>query len=433
MLRRVAVTHDAEKSPAERLVRTLNWSLLGASIVQKGSSVGIQRGGLRTKEAALAVVCFVLFAIAGGIWARPHGTPWYRDPFSYSAIACIAVGSPVLVVRSFAGLYYQRRLNMFATMLIAVVGACVLLDLWEAAAIVFFAALSEFLQVCSARHAHSRHTCRRCSHDLSLSLSSHPSSLSLSQTWCVHHTAKHTKSLGGMLPELASPADGSPDKPLGDVIIGELLLVKPGNRVPVDGIVVGSGTSSVDESMLTGESMPVSKSEGDSVTAGTTNQTGVLTVKTERLPADCSAAQLSLLASQAQRAGYRQLLLERFAKVYTIIVLISAFLLAVVPLVWCGWGNNDASDGENATTGHRRGLSGGSIGSAASADHCEWWLRRALALVVLSCPCSLVVAMPVTYACGIGALAKWGILVKSARQMESLASSVGCASTRQAR
>ena len=179
MLRRVAVTHDAEKSPAERLVRTLNWSLLGASIVQKGSSVGIQRGGLRTKEAALAVVCFVLFAIAGGIWARPHGTPWYRDPFSYSAIACIAVGSPVLVVRSFAGLYYQRRLNMFATMLIAVVGACVLLDLWEAAAIVFFAALSEFLQVCSARHAHSRHTCRRRSHALSLSLFSslipHPS------------------------------------------------------------------------------------------------------------------------------------------------------------------------------------------------------------------------------------------------------------------
>ena len=178
MLRRVAVTHDAEKSPAERLVRTLNWSLLGASIVQKGSSVGIRRGGLRTKEAALAVVCFVLFAIAGGIWARPHGTPWYRDPFSYSAIACIAVGSPVLVVRSFAGLYYQRRLNMFATMLIAVVGACVLLDLWEAAAIVFFAALSEFLQVCSARHAHSRHTCRRRSHALSASLSSSPLPLS---------------------------------------------------------------------------------------------------------------------------------------------------------------------------------------------------------------------------------------------------------------
>ena len=138
MLRRIAVSHDADKVTAERLLRTLNWSLLGASLVQKGSTTGLRRGQLCTKEAWVALTCFVLFAIAGGIWARPESTPWHDDPFTYAALSCISVGAPVLVMRTFAGLRYQRSLlNMFATMLIAVVGACILRDFWEAAAIVF--------------------------------------------------------------------------------------------------------------------------------------------------------------------------------------------------------------------------------------------------------------------------------------------------------
>ena len=376
MLRRIAVTHDAERVPPERMLRTLNWSLLGASLVQKGSSSGMARGTLQTREAFIAASCFVLFAIAGGIWARPEGTPWYADPFSYVAIACIAVGSPVLIGRALAGIVYQRTLNMFATMLIAVIGACVLSDLWEAAAIVFFFSLSDFLQ-----------------------------------TWCVHHTAAHADSLGGVLPSHVSPADGGPDVPLSQVAVGDEVLVKPGMRVPVDGTVL-AGASSVDEAMLTGESMPVAKSVGESVTAGTTNQMGVLTVRADRRPDECSAAQLSMLVGQAQRTGYRQLALERFAKVYTLVVLLSAVLLATVPLATCSW----TDDADNAGSAHHAHGIG-----AASPEQCAWWLRRALALVVLSCPCSLVVAMPITYACGIGALAKCGILVKSARQVELLA------------
>ena len=322
----------------------------------------------------------MLFAVAGGIWARPEDTPWHEDPFSYFGLACVLLGLPVLLARAIAGIVYQRTINMFCTMVIAVGGALALLDLWEAAAIVFFFVLSEWLQ-----------------------------------RWCVHHTTEKTKGLGGMLPDTVSPADGSADKPLAEVLVGEAVLVKPGQAVPTDGVVL-DGRSAVDESMLTGESMPVQKAQGASVFAGTTNQGGVLTVRVMRLPSESAAAQLTIMVATPQRAGSKELFLERFAKVYTLAILVTALLLATVPLGTCTWSTvgSHGSDGVNRTTAAEEA-------AASGPGMCVWWLRRALALVVISCPCSLIVAMPVTYACGVSALAKWGVLVKSQAQMELLA------------
>ena len=387
MLRRIAVTHDPDACPPARMLRALNWSLLGASLVEAGSGTTLRRGTLYTKETLLLLTSLVLFAAAGGMWARPAGTPWFADPFTYFGIACVCLGAPVLIMRAAAGLYYQRTINMFCTMVLAVVGAVALLDFWEAAAIVFFFVASEWLQ-----------------------------------QWCVHHTADMSRGLGGMLPQTVSPADGSDDKPLSAVALGDLLLVKPGCAVPVDG-EVAEGASSVDESMLTGESMPVSKSATSLVFAGTTNQMGVLVVKTTRLPDDCSASKITQMVASAQTASSKEMLLERFAKVYTLAVLLTALALATVPLGTCTWAeggvttNSTAnmtptSDGLDSHSGHLEG---------ASPAMCAWWLRRAIALVVLSCPCSLIVAMPVTYACGVSALARWGILIKSQSQMELIA------------
>ena len=391
MLRRVAVTHDAEQVSAAHMLRALNWSLLGASLVDHtGSSSSLRRGTLFTKEAALLATTFVLFGIAGGIWARPEGTEWFDDPFSYAALVCVALGLPVLLARALAGCYYQRTINMFCTMVIAVVGALTLLDLWEASAIVFFFVASEWLQ-----------------------------------QWCVHHTAKKSRGLGGLLPDTVSPADGSPDKPLAAVLVGEALLVKPGLAVPTDGVVL-EGSSAVDESMLTGESMPVEKAHGATVYAGTTNQRGVLTIRVLRLASESSAAQLTRMVATAQRAGSRELLLERFAKVYTLVILLTALLLATVPLGTCSWQSAEADGGANATANATAGAAGADEGGPGM---CTWWLRRALALVVISCPCSLIVAMPVTYACGVSALARWGILVKSQAQMELLARVQACGSS----
>ena len=371
MLRRIAVTHDEDKCTPARMLRALNWSLLGASLVEPGSGTTLRRGTLYTKETALLLTSAVLFAVAGGIWARPEGTPWFADPFTYFGLACVCLGAPILVMRAGAGLYYQRTINMFCTMVLAVIGSLALLDFWEAAAIVFFFVASEWLQ-----------------------------------QWCVHHTADMSRGLGGMLPEAVSPADGAADKPLSAVTLGELLLVKPGCTVPVDGEVV-EGASAVDESMLTGESMPATKAVASLVFAGTTNQMGVLTVKTSKLPDDCSASKLTQMVASAQRAGSKELLLERFAKVYTLVVLLTALLLATIPLGTCSWADDD-------------GIHGAGAHSTGPAE-CTWWLRRALALVVVSCPCSLIVAMPLTYACGVSALARWGILIKSQSQIELLA------------
>ena len=124
---------------------------------------------------------------------------------SGTTLAAVAVGSPVLLVRAMAGVVYKRTLNMCATMLIACAGAVAIGDFWEAAAIVFFFALSEWLQ-----------------------------------EWCVHHTVAQTRSLGGLLPQTVELPGGG-EKPLDDVAIGDVLVVKPGGRVPVDGVVVGDG------------------------------------------------------------------------------------------------------------------------------------------------------------------------------------------------
>jgi len=206
MLRRVAVYHDPSKVSAAQMLRPLNWALLGASVVQKGGpGAGLKRGEMCSKETILAVCCLVLFLIGQGVWARPKDTEFWEWPYSYFSLACVLLGLPTLVVRALNGLFLQCTLNMFASMALACIGALVLLDLEEAAAITFFFLGSEWLQA-----------------------------------WCVHHTANLAGSLGGMLPERAYPADGSADKPLSEVVVGELLLVKPGGAVPADGDVSGA-------------------------------------------------------------------------------------------------------------------------------------------------------------------------------------------------
>ena len=176
--------------------------------------------------------------------------------------------------------------------------------------------------------------------------------------------------------------------PAAELAPGDRIVVRPGAKIAADGQIV-AGASAVAEAAITGESLPREKASGDAVYAGSLNGNGALIVRVTAVGEDSTLARILHLveAAQAQKAP-AQALVERFGRVYTPLVLASALLLAVVGSLVQPGGN---------------------------------WLYRALTLLVVSCPCALVIATPVAYVCGIARAAKNGVLIKGGAHLESLA------------
>ena len=178
-----------------------------------------------------------------------------------------------------------------------------------------------------------------------------------------------------------------------EVKVGEILVIKPGEKVPMDGVVL-EGTSSLDTVALTGESVPREVAEGDAILSGCVNQSGVLRVRAEKEFGESTASKiLDLVQHAGSKKSRSEKFISRFAKVYTPIVVFAAIALAVIPPV----------------------LSGNFMGSFAT------WLLRALTFLIVSCPCALVVSVPLTFFGGIGAASKAGILIKGSSYMDALA------------
>ncbi|MDX2137249.1 MAG: cation-translocating P-type ATPase, partial [Chloroflexota bacterium] len=177
--------------------------------------------------------------------------------------------------------------------------------------------------------------------------------------------------------------------------VGDILLVKPGENIPMDGIIL-SGTSSVDQAPITGESVPVIKEGGDDVFAGTINGEGVLTIRVTRLAADNTISRIIKLVEEAQSVrAPSQRVIDRFASWYTPAVVVIAALVAVVPpLVF----NQPFYD-----TPSQHG-----------------WLYRALSMLIIACPCALVISGPVTVISAITAAARRGVLIKGGAFLEAL-------------
>jgi Cd2+/Zn2+-exporting ATPase len=170
---------------------------------------------------------------------------------------------------------------------------------------------------------------------------------------------------------------------------GERFVVRPGERLPLDGLVT-SGASSVDQAPITGESVPVDKEPGDGVFAGTLNAQGVLTVQATRKAEDSTLSRVAALVEQAQSSqAPAERFIDRFARIYTPVVFVAALLLATVPLAL-----------------------GGSF---------DTWSYRALALLIVACPCSLVISVPVAVVAAVGGAARRGILIKGGQALEDLA------------
>ena len=174
-----------------------------------------------------------------------------------------------------------------------------------------------------------------------------------------------------------------------DVAVGSVIVVRPGEKVPLDGVVI-EGTSALNTVALTGESLPRDVNVGDEVISGCVNLSGVLRVRTTKAFGESTVSKIiSLVEHAGERKSQSETFITRFARVYTPIVVFAALALAIIPTLF---GGNFAT-----------------------------WLYRALMFLVVSCPCALVISVPLTFFGGIGGASRKGILVKGANYMDVLA------------
>lgn len=216
----------------------------------------------------------------------------------------------------------------------------------------------------------------------------------LFEHYAEHRSRRSIRALMDIRPDTANVLrDGkiqtvSPDT----IAVGETIIVKPGERVALDGEIV-DGTSALNTVALTGESMPRDVRKGDQVVSGCVNISGVLTVKVQKSFGESTASKIiNMVENASEKKSKSEAFITRFARVYTPIVVIVALVLAFVPPMFCG--------------GYVEALT--------------TWLYRALTFLVVSCPCALVISIPLSFFGGIGGASRHGILIKGASYIDAL-------------
>jgi Cd2+/Zn2+-exporting ATPase len=296
----------------------------------------------------------------------------------------ILVGYPI-ANKGLRALVVGKQITIDLLMSIAAVGAVLIGELGEAATVVLLFAIGEALE---------GYTTERSRRSLRSLLALKPDQAHVLRTCidCAEHLGQDGY-LGGPCPICGSHETTVPVEQLR---VGEHVIVRPGERIPVDGLIV-SGSSAINQAPVTGESVPVSKGVGDDVFAGTLNGEAALEVEVNKAASDSTISRIVRLVEQAQsqRAPFERFI-DKFAAWYTPLVVGLAAGLAIIPPLVFGAPFFDTPDGTHG------------------------WLYRSLALLIVACPCALVISTPVTIASALSSLARRGVLVKGGAFLEAL-------------
>jgi Zn2+/Cd2+-exporting ATPase len=369
-----------------RRVRAMGYSVgAGGQLADGGRSGWIDRLRSRPRD-AMTLASGLLLVLAA--IASLAGLP----PSLAMALlaASILVGGVFIFRKAWSSLRFNRELDINVLMTLAVVGAVIIGEWAEAAVVVFLFSLGEALE---------GYTMDRARNAIRSLMTLAPAEATVLRPCldCAGHLGEPLPGggvyQGGPCPwcephELKAPVE--------ELAVGETVLVRPGERIPMDGVVL-AGQSAVNQAPITGESLPIDKAPGSEVFAGTINGNGVLEIRVTRLAADNTLSRLIYLVEEAQaQKAPAQRWIDRFARVYTPAVVALAAAIAVLPPL----------------------LFGQPLLNTASETG---WLYRALTLLVIACPCALVISTPVSIVSAISAAARHGVLVKGGVHLEALA------------
>ena len=316
-------------------------------------------------------------SISGGLFAAgmilEHLPEWisflHLAAIPFFIASYLLIGLEV-VKDAVSGIKRKQMMDENFLMTIATFGAFLLGDLGEACAVMLFYQVGEWFQ-----------------------------------SYAVGKSRKSIKDLMDICPEYANVKreDGLEEVDPDEVQIGDIIVIKPGERVPLDGVVL-SGYSSLDTKAITGESMPRDIKPGEQIVSGCVNMNAVLEVEVTKAYENSTVARiLDLVENASANKAEAEQFISKFARVYTPIVVYSALALAFIPPVFISVGNM--------------------AGIFANPIQAGWgdWIYRGLVFLVTSCPCALVISIPLSFFGGIGGAGKEGILIKGSNYLEALA------------
>ena len=311
----------------------------------------------KQKSLLTRIILGIVLFLAGMILERAVDAPWaYWTAVGLLLMSWLLCGLEI-AIKAVKNIGHGQIFDENFLMTLATVGAFALMDFDEGAAVMLFFQVGE-----------------------------------LFQSIAVERSRRSVAALMDLRPDVALVLrDGEPEEcDPEEVEAGDLLRVLPGQRIPVDGVVV-EGSSSVDTAKITGESVPADVTPGDRVLSGCINISGILTIRAESEYASSTVARiLDLMESATEGKSATESLITRFARYYTPCVVAGAVILALLPPFFDGW-------------------------------QFAKWITRALNFLVVSCPCALVISVPLSFFGGMGAVSRAGMIAKGGVALENLA------------